>query len=222
MIEFVKVTKKFGPVVALDDLSFKIEKGEFVFLTGPSGAGKTTLANLLLGKFLPTSGKIFLGQEEIPRSLAKIHLLRRKLGVIFQDFKLISDRTVFENIALPLEIMGRKKAEIKDRVGEVLRQVNLGERINFFPAQLAGGELQRVSLARALVAKPEVLLADEPTGNLDPESAWQLIKLLKEINKLGTLVLMTTHNIDIVNSLCERVIKLEKGRLVKDEKKGKY
>ena len=144
------------------------------------------------------------------------------MGVIFQDFKLIPDRTVFENIALPLQIVGKKKTEIRKSVKEVLEKVGLLGRIDFFPAQLAGGELQRVSLARALICQPVILLADEPTGNLDPANCWQLMKLLKKINREGTTVLMATHNVDIVNSVGARVIKLDKGKVVKDEEKGGY
>lgn len=203
--------------------TFEFDKGEFVFLTGPSGAGKTTVVKLILGEYLPTEGKIFFGNEDLTKiSQKKISLLRRQIGVIFQDFKLISGRTVFENVALPLEIIGEKKTKIEKEAEEALKKVGLDERIYFFPAQLAGGELQRTSLARALVKKPLILLADEPTGNLDPASCWQLIKLLKKINKEGTTILMTTHNVDIVNSVRARVIKLDKGKIVSDKEKGEY
>ena len=223
MIKFENVTKKFGGVVALNDVSFAVKKGEFVFLTGPSGAGKTTVVRLILGELKPTKGRVFFNHQEIGSiSKKEISLLRRQMGVIFQDFKLIADRTVFENVALPLEIVGQKKEEIQKRVAQVLRKVNLEERASFFPAQLAGGELQRTSLARALVVKPLVLLADEPTGNLDPACSWQLIRLLKKINREGTTVLMATHNVDIVDSLGTRVIKLDKGGVVSDEEKGRY
>lgn len=223
MVKFVNVTKKFGPVVALANVSLEIKKGEFVFLTGPSAAGKTTIIKLILGEFPPTSGEIFLESESLARFPSrKIPLIRRRLGVIFQDFKLIGDRTVFENVALPLEILGKNKKEIREKVDKILAKVGLSDRALFFPAQLAGGELQRTSLARALILEPPLLLADEPTGNLDPASAWQLVKLLKNIHKAGTTVLMATHNFDIVNSLSERVITLEKGKLVKDEKEGRY
>lgn len=223
MVKFDKVTKKFGDVVALCNATFEIEKGEFVFLTGPSGAGKTTIVKLILGEYLPTEGKVFFKGRDLEKIVKKnLTDLRRQVGVIFQDFKLILDRTIFENVALPLEIEGKKKTEIEKEVEEVLKKVGLSQRADFFPAQLAGGELQRASLARALARKPLVLLADEPTGNLDPASSWQLIKLLKKINQEGTTVLMATHNVDIVNSMSTRVIKLDKGKVVKDEKKGKY
>jgi cell division transport system ATP-binding protein len=212
------VTKKFGEVTALKEITFSVGKGEFVFLTGPSAAGKTTIIKLILAEIAPTEGEVFLAGEKIVGiSRGKIPFLRRRLGVIFQDFKLIVDRTVFENVALPLEISGKPKEEIKSRVEKILEKVGLSERAPFFPAQLAGGELQRVSLGRALVLEPPVLLADEPTGNLDAANAWQLVKLLRNINRAGTTVLMATHNLDIVNSLSERAIKLEKGRITNDE-----
>jgi len=214
MIRFEKVTKKFGEVIALKDITFSIGKGEFVFLTGPSAAGKTTIIKLILAEISPTEGEIFVAGEKIvglPRK--KIPDLRRRLGVIFQDFKLIPDRTVFENVGLPLEVSGKRKEEIHSRVEKILEKVGLAERANFFPAQLAGGELQRASLARALVLEPPILLADEPTGNLDAANAWQLVKLLKKLHQGGTTVLMATHNLDIVKSLSERVIELDRGRI---------
>lgn len=223
MLKFQNVTKKFGEVVALANVSFETKKGEFLFLTGPSGAGKTTVVKLILGQYLPTEGKVFFNNQDLAKiAPKKILQLRRKIGVIFQDFKLIPDRTVFENVALPLQIVGKNNKEIQQRVEEVLKKVGLQLRTHFFPAQLAGGELQRVSLARALVCKPLILLADEPTGNLDPACSWQLVKLLKKINQEGTTVLMATHNVDIVDSVGTRVIKLDKGKIVSDEDKGTY
>jgi cell division transport system ATP-binding protein len=223
MIKFDQVTKKFGKIVALNNASFEIEPGEFVFITGPSGAGKTTITRLILKEFAPTSGKIKINKQdlaEIPSK--KIPELRRKIGVVFQDFKLLSDRTVFENVILPLEVIGTEKKMIEEKASEILKLVGLTDRADLFPSQLAGGELQRVCLARAVIAEPKILLADEPTGNLDPATSWQIIKLMKKINQLGTTVVMATHNVDIVNSLRERVIKLEKGKVVKDQKEGKY
>ena len=223
MIVFEKVTKKFGQITALEDVSFEIDKGEFVFLTGPSGAGKTTVVKLLLGEYLPSSGEIKVNEKEIhkvpPR---KLHLWRRKLGVVFQDYKLFSDRTVEENVTLPLQIQKVPAKEISSRVGKTLALVGLSERARLFPAQLAGGELQRTSLARAIVTAPEILLADEPTGNLDPVTSLEMVKLLKEINEKGTTVLMATHNQEIVDSCKNRVIELDKGKVVRDEKEGKY
>jgi cell division transport system ATP-binding protein len=223
VITFDKVTKKFGSITALEEITFKIEKGEFIFLTGPSGAGKSTLLKLLLGEYLPTSGEIEAGDEKvhlIPRR--KLYLWRRKLGMVFQDYKLFWDRTVFENISLPLQIRGVKTKEIEGKVTKILELVGLSERADLFPAQLAGGELQRTSLARAVITAPEILLADEPTGNLDPKTADGIMALFREINQKGTTVLMATHNSEIVDALGARVIELEKGRLVRDEEKGKY
>lgn len=223
LIKFEKVTKKFGAITALEDVSFEIKSGEFVFITGPSGAGKTTINKLILKEIVPTSGSLTVGEVDLRKTkAAQIPRLRRKIGVVFQDFKLLSDRTVFENAALPLEVVGLSGKEIEKEVKEILDLVGLTERASLFPAQLAGGELQRVCLARAIIGKPAIILADEPTGNLDPTTSWQIIKLLKKINKMGTTVVMSTHNVDIVNSLREKVISLNEGKLIKTEEKGKY
>lgn len=224
MIKFEKVTKKFGNgVVALEDINLEISDKEFLFVTGPSGAGKTTLLRLLIRDLLPTSGVVILNDWDLgklPKS--KIPHLRRRVGMVFQDFKLLHDRTVFENVALALEIVKKNQREIERKVGEILEAVGLTAQSGLFPLQLAGGELQRTVLARALVTSPEVILADEPTGNLDPATGWEIIRLLEEINKTGTTVVMATHNVDIVNSLGKRVVSLDKGKIVKDEKRGKY
>lgn len=223
MIVFEQVTKRFGEIVALAEIAFKVEKGEFVFLTGPSGAGKTTLIKLLLGEYLPTAGEIEINGEKLSQfSKGKLYLWRRKLGVVFQDYKLFWDKTVAENVALPLEIRRMAGGEVASRVKEILKLVGLEERADLFPAQLSGGELQRVSLARAVITAPEVLLADEPTGNLDPETSKEMVKLFREINKAGTTVLMATHNEQVVDSFKTRVIELSKGKVVRDEKEGKY
>lgn len=222
-VKFEKVTKKYGDILAIDDVSFEVKAGEFVFITGPSGAGKTTINRLILKEVAPSSGVITIDGTDIGKmSSAKITQLRRKIGVVFQDFKLLSDRTVFENVALPLEVIGEEVQKIKSEALEILDLVGLSERINLFPSQLAGGELQRACLARAIIGRPKIILADEPTGNLDPATSWQIVKLLTKINKLGTTVIMSTHNVDIVNSLKVRVIKMEKGKLVKNEAEGKY
>jgi cell division transport system ATP-binding protein len=213
----------FGKIVALEDVSFEIEPSEFVFITGPSGAGKTTIVRLILREIIPTSGKIEVDQQDLAKIPSKrIPQLRQKIGVVFQDFKLLTDRTVFENAILPLEVLGTERKKMEKRAEEILKLVGLTERADLFPAQLAGGELQRACLARAVMAEPKILLADEPTGNLDPTTSWQIIKLMKKINKLGTTVVMATHNVDIVNSLRERVIKFDKGKMIKDQKEGKY
>jgi len=223
MISFTQVTKKFGDVTALENISFKINPGEFVFIIGPSGSGKTTLFRLILKEFAPTSGSIEIAGinvDEISRK--KIPGLRKNIGVVFQDLKLLPDQTVFENVALALKLLGRPEEQINEEVMAVLEQVGLKERADFFPAQLAGGELQRTCIARAIVAKPDIILADEPTGNLDIATAKQIIELLKKINQKGKTILMATHNFEIVN-ICEyRVIELDKGKLISDKKKGKY
>lgn len=223
MIKFENVSKKFGEIVALDKVSFEIARGEFVFITGPSGAGKTTIVRLILREFLPTSGNIKIDnynlgeirKNELPK-------LRRNIGVVFQDFKLLMDQTIFENTALALRVLGEEEEKIEKEVPKILELVGLEERADFFPAQLAGGELQRVCLARAVVGQPEIVVADEPTGNLDLATGWQIVRLLKKINQMGKTVIMATHNFEIVNSMKERVIELDKGKLVSDKKKGKY
>ncbi|RJR24363.1 cell division ATP-binding protein FtsE [Candidatus Microgenomates bacterium] len=223
MIIFDKVSKKFGSIIALEDVSFTLEKGEFVFLTGASGAGKTTLIKLLLGEYLPSAGEIEMNGEKVSKvSKKNLYLWRRKLGVVFQDYKLFWDKTVAENVALPLEIIKTPAKEIGEKVQKILELVGLEERKSLFPAQLSGGELQRVSLARAVITAPEILLADEPTGNLDPKTSKEMIRLFKEINEKGTTILMATHNNEIVDSFKARVIELEKGKVARDEKEGKY
>lgn len=223
MIKFESVTKKFGAVTALDEVSFEIPDKAFVFIIGPSGAGKTTIVKLILRDYLPTSGKIKVNKYHLDEINKKeLTNLRRDIGVVFQDYRLLFDRTVYENVSLSLKVLGEKEEKIKTEVAKVLLLVGLADRAEFFPSQLAGGELQRVCLARAVVAKPKIVIADEPTGNVDPTTAWQIVKLLKKINQLGKTVIMTTHNFEIVNSLKERVIEFDRGKLVADEKKGKY
>jgi len=224
VLRFDNVTHQFGNgKVALQDVTFQIAPSDFLFLVGPSGAGKTTILRLLLREFSPTKGKIFLKDKELSDiKKSKIPNLRRRIGAAFQDFKLLEDRTVFENISLGLHIWGKREKEIKEAVGRILDLVSLEREADLFPAQLSGGEVQRAVIARALISGPEILFADEPTGNLDPETAWQIVSLLKEINKNGTTVMVATHNADIVNSLKDRVIRLEKGRMVSDSKAGKY
>lgn len=223
MLSFDKVSKKFGNHLALDNATFKVNKGDFIFLVGASGAGKTTILRLIIKDINPTQGMIKLGDIDIVKlSSAKIPVLRRKVGMIFQDFKILNDRTIFENIAITLEILGRNNREIKTKVDEVLSMVGLEHKRDFFPVQLSAGELQRASIARAIIGKPTILLADEPTGNLDPKTGWEILRVLNEINKNGTTIIMATHNVDIVNSMNRRVIKLAKGKIIKDEVKGKY
>lgn len=224
MIKFNAVTKTFGTITpALDNVSLAISEAEFVFLVGPSGAGKTTFLRLITRDLLPTSGQVIVNQWDTAKlAKSKIPLLRRKVTMIFQDFKILYDRTVFENIALALEILAKREKEITQAVSDTLSLVGLSKKTESFPAQLSSGELQRVSIARAIVAHPTVLLADEPTGNLDPKTGWDIIKLLSDINKLGTTIIMATHNMDIVNSLKKRVIVLKNGKLASDKIEGKY
>lgn len=224
MIKLDKVSKLFGTgISAISDFSLLVEKGEFVFLVGPTGSGKTTVFRLLIREILPTKGTIIVGEFDITKlPHHKIPHLRKKIGVVFQDLKLLLDRTVLENIMLPLEVSGIKEIEAKKKAEEVMNQIGILEQKDKFPIQLSGGELQRVAIARALVLSPDLLLADEPTGNLDPTTGKDIVKLLVEINKNGTTVIMATHNVEIVNTLAKRVVTLEKGHLVRDEKKGKY
>lgn len=223
MINFKEVTKKFGRVTALEKVSFEIDPGEIVFLTGPSGSGKTTLIRLIIGEFKPTEGEIKVNGMDLATIKPKnLYQLRRQVGVVFQDFKLLFDRTVRENVAFALEITSGKDKDFGEKINKVLSLVGLEDRADFFPSQLAGGELQRACIARAVVGEPEIIIADEPTGNLDITTAWQIINLLQEINRSGKTVLVSTHNFEIVDSLGCRVLELNKGKLVRDEAKGKY
>ena len=222
-IQFKGVAKQFGDVVAVKDLDFTIKKGDFIFLTGPSGAGKTPILRLISGYYLPSEGEVTIDGKSLA-AMSKKDLLewRRKVGMVFQEFKLISRMTVAENIDIAFAL---RRVPRKKRAGlleEVLKTVGLTSKENAFPAQLSGGELQRVCLARALAMRPKILLADEPTGNLDPVSSWKLMELLQEISQKGRTVIMATHNADIVNSLRSRVIALKKGRVVSDQQGGRY
>lgn len=218
MIKFDKVSKSFGSINALVDVSFDIKDGEFVFLVGPSGAGKTTILKLLLGEYLPDSGKIIFGKEDITDIPQKeIPGLRQQIGVVFQDFKVLPERTVSENVEVALAVVGVDSDEWNERVTHVLKLVGLDERADLFPAQLSGGELQRVSLARALVVNPKLILADEPTGNLDWDTAEGIMKLLEKINKEGKTVIMATHHQGIIKHGDHRVIELKGGKVTKDK-----
>ena len=224
MIIFQKVTKRFGDgTLALDQVSFQIKEGEFVFLIGPSGAGKTTVMKLLRREMTQSDGTILIKDKNLNELEPKdVPALRRNLAMCYQDFKLLADRTVAENIGLALDIAGVEEAEKIDRVKAVLKKVNLDKKGNFFPIQLSGGELQRVGIARAIVGEPQVILADEPTGNLDPEAAFEILKLFKEINLAHTTVIVATHNVELVDKFKERVIELKHGKITRDEKKAKY
>lgn len=224
MIHFREVSKHYPDgTIALDKVSFSVAPGEFVFVVGPSGAGKTTLVRLLTREERPTEGSVHFGEQDLSvlrgRDLLK-H--RRELGIVHQDYKLLQEKTAFENVALALEVLGRSDAEIKEIVPHVLSLVGLEDRAEHFPHQLSGGERQRLAFARALAPEPKALVADEPTGNIDPESAWSVVHLLEKINEMGTTVLVATHAPEFVNKLGRRVVGLKDGRLVRDQKKGKY
>ncbi|MEK7580923.1 MAG: cell division ATP-binding protein FtsE [Patescibacteria group bacterium] len=225
MIKFESVNKKYhSGETALEDISVTIENGDFVFVVGTSGAGKSTLLKLITREILPTSGHIYFNDQDIlkiPRS--KVPILRRRIGTVFQDFKLLLTKTVFENVAVPLEVLSQKESTIEREVSTVLEKVGLLEKANSFPLQLSGGEIQRTAIARAIVSKPEILLADEPTGDLDPKNSLDIVRLLEKINQDDkTIVIMATHNAQVVNHFKKRVIVLDKGKIVKDEKEGKY
>lgn len=224
MITFKNVSKVYPDgTVAAADLDFHIEPGEFVSIVGQSGAGKTTIARLILAEEKPSEGEIIIGGWDISKIKQKqIPVLRRQIGVVFQDFKLLSRKTVYENVAFALEVCGAKKKKIKAIVPQVLKIVGLEHKMDKFPNQLSGGEQQRVVIARALVHRPKILLADEPTGNLDSLTAHEIIDLLLKINELGTTVVMVTHNPAIVNKIRRRVITVDNGTVSSNKKSGKY
>ncbi len=225
MIEFKNVTKIYedSGVKAIDNVSFKIEKGEFVFLVGPSGAGKSTLTELIIKEEIPTSGEIEVcgyKLNELPKS--KIPYLRRGIGMVFQDFRLLPNKTVYENVAFAMQVTGAQGREIRRNVPNVLAMVGLSGKAKMRPGQLSGGEQQRVSIARALVNKPPVIIADEPTGNLDPDTAAEIMQLLDDVNKRGTTMLVATHAKEFVDNMQKRVLAVEHGVLVRDEEEGVY
>jgi len=225
MIYFDKVTKIYqdGAPPAVEDITLQIEPGEFVSIVGHSGAGKTTLLKMLFAEVLPTEGTVFFGEREVPRlSTSELLKLRRNIGTIFQDFRLLPTKNVFENIAFALEVAGRSDEDIQADVPHVLDLVGLADKLWSFPHELSGGEQQRVAIARAIVNQPDVLIADEPTGNLDPINAHDIVEILKKINDLGTTVLLTTHNKSVVDSIGRRVVTMDQGRVVRDDKQGKY
>lgn len=224
MIYFEKVSKIYTPTsTALEDIDLVIEPREFVSIVGQSGAGKSTLLKLLLREESPTNGKIYFESTDISRvPKHKIHHLRRKIGSVFQDFKLLPMKTAYENIAFAMEANGAEEDQIEADVPQVLELVGLREKACHFPSELSGGEKQRLAIARAIINQPEVILADEPTGNLDPVNTLDIIKLLAKINELGTTVILTTHNKEIVDALDKRVITMEAGKIIRDEKHGKY
>jgi cell division transport system ATP-binding protein len=225
MILLDRVTKTYNKSMgsALDRISLHVEPKEFVIVVGQSGAGKTTLLRLLTREEKPTSGKIIVGGVDYDKLKDKdVPLLRRKIGVVFQDFKLLPNRTVFENVAFALEIVGMGKHEIEHTVPKVLDIVNLTGKEKNMPQELSGGERQRVAIARAIVRQPKILIADEPTGNLDPKHAWDVIKVLEKINRFGTTVLLTTHNVEVVNKLKRRVVTIGHGKIISDRANAEY
>ncbi len=225
MIYFDKVSKEYEDdnTRSLHEVSFNINKGEFVSIVGHSGAGKTTITRMILGEIKPTEGVISFENTDI-HNLRRSELLelRRRIGTVFQDIRLLPDKTVFENVAFAMEVSGKSDEEIAADVPYALELVNLREKAWRFPAQLSGGERQRVAIARAIINQPDVIIADEPTGNLDPKTAGEIIDIFKKINDLGTTVILTTHNKHIVDGLKKRVIALEHGKIIKDEQEGKY
>ena len=224
MIELFNVTKKYkNGTAALSNINIQIKKGDFVFLVGPSGAGKSTFIKLLLKEIEPSEGRIIIDDIDTTNmSKRKVPMLRRKMGFVFQDFRLLQDKTIFENVAFAMEIIEASPKEVRRQVPMILSMVALSDKANMYPEQLSGGEQQRVSIARAIVNSPAVLIADEPTGNLDPETAWEIMKLIKQINRRGTTVVMATHAKEIVDMMQQRVIALEGGRIVRDDQKGVY
>ena len=226
MIDVRKVCRFYGEqnqIKALEDIDLKVSRGEFACLVGPSGAGKSTLVRLLIREEFPTSGQIFIAGRNIGHLKAhELPFFRRKVGVVFQDYKLLPQKTVWENIAFALEVCDALPSEIRQRVPKILSLVGLSERPSNYPDQLSGGEKQRVAIARAMVHMPKILLADEPTGNLDPLTSREIVELLLKINQQGTLVLLATHNREIVNRLEKRVVVLRKGKIVSDQLKGRF
>ncbi len=224
MIVFQNVSKHYNHnTAALEEVNFKINPGEFISLVGRSGAGKSTIIKLLIGEEKPTKGRVFFGQYEVNKlNDRELPLFRRHVGIVFQDFRLLPMKNAYENVAFALEVAGRPQREINELVPQVLDMVGLSDKLKNFPHELSGGEKQRVAIARAMVHRPEVIIADEPTGNLDPFNTWEVINLLKKINELGTTLILATHDKEIINALDKRVVTLDRGRVVRDEEKGKY
>lgn len=223
MIYYDKVSKVYPNAVALDSVSLSISEGEFLSVVGPSGAGKTTLLKLLLAEEYPTEGSVSFESVDIHKlSNGALTRFRRRIGVVFQDFRLLPGKTAYENIAFAMEASGKTDEEIAADVPHVLELVDLGEKLYNFPHQLSGGEKQRAAIARAIINQPDVIIADEPTGNLDPVSTHEVVQILKKINDLGTTIILSTHNKGVIDSLGRRVITLERGKIIRDDKEGKY
>lgn len=224
MIAFQGVYKIYNhQSTALEDVNFRVNPGEFVVLVGRSGAGKSTIIKLLIGEEKPSRGRVFFGQYEVNKLRdSELPTLRRHIGIVFQDFRLLAAKNAYENVAFALEVAARSSREIAELVPQVLDMVGLRDKLSNFPHELSGGEKQRLAIARAMVHRPEVIIADEPTGNLDPFHAAEIVDLLRKINQLGTTVVLATHDKDIVNAINKRVLTLDRGRVIRDEENGKY
>ncbi len=224
MIYFNNVSKVYSKdSVALDDVSLTVTSGEFVSVIGHSGAGKTTLIKMVMADEYPTAGTVFFESVDVHKLKNKdLTKMRRRIGAVFQDFRLLTNKTAYENIAFAMEAAGKTDAEIASDVPHVLELVNLSDKLLHFPHQMSGGEQQRLAIARAIINQPELIIADEPTGNLDPVNAFEVIEILKKINDLGTTIILTTHNRGVVESIGRRVVTLEKGKIIRDDKTGKY
>lgn len=224
MIVLENISKEYkNGVHALRDVTLTIEDGEFVYIIGPTGSGKSTMIKLLDGEEIPTSGRVLVENTDVGKlKHSKVPIYRRNIGVVFQDYRLLPRLTVFENIAFALEVIGMKKVDIRRRVREVLELVSLEDKAKSFPSELSGGQQQRAAIGRAIANHPKVLIADEPTGNLDPEISWEIMQVLERINLQGTTIIMATHNSTIVNNLRHRVVAIEEGRIVRDEEEGEY
>jgi len=223
MIYFDQVSKIYPNSIALQEVSFTVKSGEFVSIVGHSGAGKTTLLKMILAEEAPTSGNVFFDSIDIHKvGRNQIPKLRRRIGSVFQDFRLLPNKTAYENIAFTMEASGRSDEEIKSDVPHVLDLVGLGDKLGSFPFELSGGERQRIAIARSIINQPDLLIVDEPTGNLDPITSTEIIEIFKKINEIGTTIILTTHNKKVVDSLGHRVLTLEHGQLIRDDKEGKY
>ena len=222
MIYFNNVSKRYKDATALEDVTFTVEPGEFVSVVGHSGAGKTTLTKLILSEEVPTDGTVFFESQNVHKLRGdELTKLRRRIGMVFQDFKLLPNKTAYENIAFAMEAVGKTDEEIESDVPHVLELVDLSERHTHFPHQMSGGEQQRLAIARAIINQPELIIADEPTGNLDPVNTHEIVQILKRINDLGTTVILTTHNRGVIDSVNKRVITMEKGKIIRDTKHAK-
>lgn len=223
MIYFNNVTKKYKDSISLENVNISISQGEFVIIVGHSGAGKTTLTKLILAEEKPTEGSVFFDSVDIHKLPSKeLIKFRRKVGTVFQDFRLLPHKTVYENIAFAMEALDRDEEDIVEDVPKVLELVGLSSKLNLFPHQLSGGEKQRLAIARAIITQPDLVIADEPTGNLDPSNANEVVGLLKKLNEMGTTIILTTHNKSVIDQIKKRVITIEEGKVIRDDKDGKY